>query len=392
VTTQIALDDETDRYHRQSLISWWDQERLAAARVLIVGAGALGNELIKNLALLGVGSIVIVDRDTIENSNLARCVLFRAKDEGEPKAPLAAVRATEMNPDVCAVGIAGDVRHTIGLGAFIDADVVLGGLDNREARLFLNAACWKTGTPWIDGAIEGLMGVMRTFVPPDSADYESTMSRDEHELLARRRACTMLTREELESGKVPTTATTASVVAGLQAQEAIKLLHRDRIDADFGGKGFVYNGLTHDSYVVTYATREDALTRDSYELEHLVPVGGDVSFGELTKQARAAMGDDAHLLLEHEVVRAFSCGSCDSREDVDRPTTSLSAGAALCPQCGGERRLALVHRIDSDDDDLARLTPADLGIPPAEIVTAVAGSERRFFLVDPDASPFRSDG
>jgi adenylyltransferase/sulfurtransferase len=391
VSTQIELDDETDRYHRQSLISWWDQDRLAAAKVMVVGAGALGNELVKNLALLGVGSIVIVDRDTVENSNLARCVLFRAQDEGKPKASLAAERANEINPDVRAVGIVGDVRHAVGLGAFIDADVILGGLDNREARLFLNAACWKTGTPWVDGAIEGLMGVMRTFVPPDSADYESTMSRDEHELLARRRACTLLSRDELESGKVPTTATTASVIAGLQAQEAVKLLHRDRIDADFGGKGFVFNGLTHDSYVVTYTTRDDALTRDSYELEHLVAVEEDVTFGQLVAKARDALGEEAHLLLEHEVVRAFSCSTCETRERVDRPASALPAAAAICPQCGAERRLELLHRIDASNG-LAELRPADLGIPPAEIVAAASGSERRFFLVAPDQSPFRSDG
>jgi adenylyltransferase/sulfurtransferase len=391
VPTQIELADETDRYHRQSLISWWDQERLAGAKVMVVGAGALGNELVKNLALLGVGSIVIVDRDTVENSNLARCVFFRAEDEGKPKASLAAERANEINPDVHAVGIVGDVRHAVGLGAFIDADVILGGLDNREARLFLNAACWKTGTPWIDGAIEGLMGVMRTFVPPDSADYESTMSRDEHELLARRRACTLLSREELESGKVPTTATTASVIAGLQAQEAVKLLHRDRIDANFGGKGFVFNGLTHDSYVVTYTTRDDSLSRDSYELENLVPVEEGVTFGQLVVKAREALGEKAHLLLEHEVVRAFLCGSCDTSEKVNRPASALPAGAAICPQCRGERRLELLHRTDASNG-LAELTPADLGIPPAEIVTAMAGSERCFFLVAPDRSPFRSDG
>jgi molybdopterin/thiamine biosynthesis adenylyltransferase len=390
VATQIELDDETDRYHRQSLISWWDQERLAAAKILVVGAGALGNELIKNLALLGVGSLVIVDHDSVEHSNLARCVLFRATDEGKAKAPLSAERAMEINPDLRAVGIEGDVRHSLGLGAFLDADVVLGGLDNREARLFLNGACWKTGTPWVDGAIEGLMGVMRTFVPPDSADYESTMSQDEHKLLARRRACTLLSPEELESGKVPTTATTASVIAGLQAQEAIKLLHQDRITAPFGGKGFVFNGLNHDSYVVSYTAREDSLSRDSYELDALDRVDGDVTFERLLRLAGEALGDDTHLVLEHEVVRAFDCSACESRTEVNRPTSALQAGAARCPDCGAERRLDLLHRIAAGDDALA-LTPADLGLPPAEIVTAVGGGQRRFFLVDPDASPFRSD-
>ena len=81
----------------------------------------------------------------------------------------------------------GDVRLRAGLGVFGAVDVVLGGLDNREARLYVNQACWKTATPWVDGAIEGLMGVMRVFVPPDSACYECTMSERDHELLAARR-------------------------------------------------------------------------------------------------------------------------------------------------------------------------------------------------------------
>lgn len=387
---RVELDDEGDRYHRQALISWWDQERLAAARVLVVGAGALGNELVKNLALLGVGSLAIVDRDSVECSNLARCVLFRAEDEGAPKAPLAARRAMELNPDVHAVGIEGDVRHAVGLSAFIDADVVLGGLDSREARLFLNAACWKTGTPWVDGAIEGLMGVMRTFLPPASADYESTMSQDEHALLARRRACTLLTREELESGKVPTTVPTASIIAGMQAQEAIKLLHRDRVEAGFGGKGFVYNGLTHDSYVVTYTTRDDVVSRDSYDLDAVESVVSETTFGELLARAAKRLGEDAHLTLEHEIVRSFSCGSCAQSEDVYRPATALPAGAALCPDCGRERRLEILHRVTADSD-LLDSTPAALGVPAGDLVTATTGVERSFFLVGPDASPFADD-
>lgn len=392
MATRIQLEDETDRYHRQALISWWEQSRLAQARVLVVGAGALGNELIKNLALLGVGSLVVIDRDSVENSNLARCVLFRDLDEGEAKAPLAAERAMQLNPDVRAVGIEGDVRHSLGLGAFLDADVVLGGLDNREARLFLNAACWKTGTPWVDGAIEGLMGVMRAFVPPESADYESTMSADEHELLARRRACTLLSREELESGKVPTTVITASVIAGMQAQEAIKLIHRDRVEADFAGKGFVYNGLTNDSYVVTYATKDEALTRDSYELEELETVAPGTTFGRLLERAVGDLGEEAHLVLEHEILRSLSCGSCATSEAVDRPTSALPAGAALCPTCGEERRLELLHRVGRSDGELLDLTPADLGLPRGDVVTAAAGSRRRFFLLDSGASPFATDG
>ncbi len=70
------------RYHRQSLIAWWDQDLVGNAKILVVGAGALGNEVLKSLALLGVGHVVVYDMDRIEESNLNRSVLFRTGDEG----------------------------------------------------------------------------------------------------------------------------------------------------------------------------------------------------------------------------------------------------------------------------------------------------------------------
>ena len=262
----VSLDDENERYNRQTLISWWDQSRLRAARVLVVGAGAIGNELVKNLALAGIGTVVVIDLDHVENSNLSRCIFFRPEDEGRPKAEVVCERAAAVNTDVSFIPLVGDVRHALGLGDFADFDVVLGGLDNREARLHVNQACWKTSTPWVDGAIEGLMGTMRVFVPPDSACYECTMSAHDHALLAQRRACSLLDREEMLAGKVPTTGTSGSVIAALQVQELIKLLHADRMPGSFAGRGVAFNGMTHDSYVVSYPRQDMCLSHDTYEL------------------------------------------------------------------------------------------------------------------------------
>src|SRR5437867_7693974 len=71
---KIRLDDAAgaERFSRFGLIAWWDQRKLAQARVLVIGAGALGNEIVKNLALLGIGNLFIADKDRIENSNLSR--------------------------------------------------------------------------------------------------------------------------------------------------------------------------------------------------------------------------------------------------------------------------------------------------------------------------------
>jgi adenylyltransferase/sulfurtransferase len=203
-------DFAEDKYSRLKLIPWWDQKRLSKAVIIVVGAGAIGNELIKNLSLLGIGRILIIDMDRIEHTNLTRSVLFRAKDVGRFKAEVAAERAMDINPDVKAKALVSNVIDDIGTGDFRRADVVLGGLDNREARLAINQMCYHVNVPWIDGAIEALNGFARVFVPPDGACYECTMTETDWKLINKRMSCALLTREQMAEGKVPTTPTSSS--------------------------------------------------------------------------------------------------------------------------------------------------------------------------------------
>jgi adenylyltransferase/sulfurtransferase len=210
------------KYDRAERIIWWDQAKLSAARVLVVGAGALGNEIVKNLALVGVGHISIVDMDEIEHTNLSRCVFFREGDEGGAKAEILAREAHKMNPDVQTNGYAFSVQ-TLGDGSLADFDLIIAGLDNREARIWLGSAARRVGKTWIDGAIEGLMGKVQTFIPSGPC-YACTMSEKDWELVAHRKSCTLLGVDEILSGHTPTNATTSSIIAGIQSQEAIKYL------------------------------------------------------------------------------------------------------------------------------------------------------------------------
>lgn len=375
----LELEDESDRYHRQSLISWWDQDRLRDAKVLVVGAGALGNELVKNLVMMGIGTIVLIDMDTIENSNLARCVFFRPDDDGREKAPTLAARAAEINPDVKIVPVVGDVRLALGLGLFDEVDIVLGGLDNREARMFVNQACYKTSTPWIDGAIEGLMGVARVFDPPRTACYECTMHEHEYEQMAKRKTCALLTRDEMIDGKVPTTSTSASVIAAIQVQEAVKLMHSDRFETapDFGGKGFQFVGLTHDSYIVDYPPKPDCMAHDTYDLEQAEWVDARSTFAQLLATAEEKLGPGAIIELEQEILLSAKCGGCGAEETFNAPVDSLDQGAGMCPDCGQEWRLDFTHAI-GPESALLELTPVEIGLPAAEIITGRLALDRVF--------------
>ncbi len=380
----ITGHEDEGRYARFSLVPWWDQQLLQQAAILVVGAGALGNELLKQLALLGMGHIIVIDMDTIEDSNLTRSVLFRASDEGAFKAEVAARAVEEINPDCKVLPVVGNVLYDLGLGVFMEMDLVLGGLDNREARLGINQACWKVNTPWIDGAIEVLNGVARVFVPPDSACYECTMNELDLKLLAARKSCALLTREQMLEGKVPTTPTSAAVVAGVQVLEALKLLHSRPELPVLYGKGWVFNGLNHDSYVVSYTRKEDCLSH--FTFEEIIPLeagGNDLTFEALLERARADLGPEAVLDFDRELVLALQCEHCGTEVPLFKLLGKVSEAEARCPQCGQVRNPVLSHTFDGTQP-YAKHTLAEVGIPPYDIVMAHVGLEYRAYLLAAD--------
>lgn len=254
------------RYDRQARISWWDQSVLAASRVLVAGAGALGNEVAKNLVLLGVGSTVLVDMDTIEVSNLSRCLGFHPDDAGLHKAEVLARRLGALNPGVAVHGVVAPVQ-ALGVGFARRATVMVGALDNREARRYLNRLAWASGTPWVDGAIGEMDGAVRIFRPPVSC-YECTLDDADFADLAKRRSCRLLGENAPAEGVVPTSITTAAIVGGVQAQEAVKLIHQLAGLLPFSSQGspngFRFFGLSTDAYGELTPTADGCAAHDPH--------------------------------------------------------------------------------------------------------------------------------
>ena len=375
----LIIDDD-DRYSRLRLISWWRQEKLAAAKVLVVGAGALGNEVIKNLALLGVGTTYVIDLDEVEPSNLSRSVLFRLEDGGKAKAEVAARRAKEINPDVSIKGIRGDVITDLGLGIFADMDVVIGCLDNREARLWVNRQCWKVGTPWVDSGIQEIQGVVKVFVPPDSSCYECTMTARDYQLLNLRYSCPLLKREDILAGKVPTAPTIASMMAALEVQEALKLIHGMPVAA---GSALVFNGVSNQFYATKLPRRPDCLSHETYPEALDIPIGHLAPAAELFSYARPTLGHPLTLALDRDLVTALTCPRCGWTKDVHRPRTKVSMSEAQCPSCDAPARPEISSSVE-EGSPLEHLSLAALGVPAYDIVRVEGPGGSGFFLLGGD--------
>ena len=361
---------------------------MAQAKVLVVGAGALGNEVIKNLVLMGVGQIFIIDFDTIELANLSRSILYRESDTGREKAEVAAAQAKAINPNVNVQYLTADVTTSLGLGIFRRMDVVIGCLDNREARLAVNRFCYWMNKPWVDGAIQEFLGLVRVFVPGQGACFECTLTEQARRDLALRYSCPLLARENVLQGKVPTTPTIASIIGAMQAQESLKLIHNLPVEP---GKVIRYNGLTNDMYTSAYQAREDCESHWVYgDITELPLKSAHTSIRDLLHIAQVDLGNQAVLEFDQEIILSLTCPTCHTTEQVFKPISSVSFQAAHCAVCGTLREIEMSHTIDGSETYLDR-TLLSMGVPPLHVIRANNGSEFRFYELTgdlPDALHF----
>jgi len=372
-----------EKYSRLRLIPWWEQEKIARCRLLVIGAGALGNEILKNAALLGFTQVVVVDMDRIEKSNLSRAVMFRAEDVGEFKAEVAARAYRSLAPEASLHPLVANVIHGCGLGLFEWSDVILAGLDNREARLWINRSAWKVNRPWIDGAIEGINGVARVFLPGEAPCYECTLGEVDWELLQKRMSCNLLTLESAVEGKVPTTPTISSIIAGVEVQEAVKLIHGL---PTLASKGLIFEGMNHSSYVVEYTANEDCMSHYTLpKIVHLPETSGELTLEELRRRAQSDLkSSEVVIEFSRDVLQKFVCPSCEQEEELYRPAGSVPFERAACRRDGQLRSVISLHSY-SGENELGKRRLSALGLPPLDVFTARSGEREIGYIPYGDA-------
>jgi len=370
-----------DRLGTFEFISWWDRDKVQNAKVLVIGAGALGNEVIKNLSLMGIGHLFIVDFDKIEAANLSRSVLFREKDNNRSKAEVAAAQAKSVNPDIHVQYMNGDVTTQLGLGIFRRMDVVIGCLDNREARLAVNRFCYWVNKPWVDGAIQELLGLVRVFKPGDGACYECTLTEQALRDLSMRYSCPLLARQNILLGKVPTTPTIASIIGAMQSQEALKVINDMPIQP---GKVTHFNGMVNEMHTTAYAPRDDCQSHWTYgEITELPARAEHTTLADLLRIARADLGPDAMIELDQELITSLECPNCNTVEQVLKPLSAVTFEDGHCPTCGILRETTMTHIISGEENFLHR-TLTSVGIPALHILRVHNGVEYRFYELTGD--------
>lgn len=220
-------------------------------RILVVGAGAGGNEVLKNLLLMGFGNITIIDFDHVEDSNLSRTTLFRKEDIGKSKAIVAAERLSEMalheSPNIR--GIHGNLMTEVGKHIFWEHDIVICCVDTQKARAYINDWCVRSNTPFFEMGFTGFDVNISFFAPEgeiiqtDGTRIESLPSNDGlfptlkgkfpvclreaigiGDFEEKRNSCSGYKIKDVNLAKIPTIQVSAAMAGVLVATELIKYL------------------------------------------------------------------------------------------------------------------------------------------------------------------------
>jgi len=172
--TQWSADVEAGAKHQLTAVIGTElYERIRAAKVLVVGAGGIGCEVLKNLAMCGFQNVVVLDFDTIDVSNLNRQFLFRREHIGKSKAEVARESILKMNPNMNITALYTRIEDDIFSGSFMRTfSFVLSALDNAEARRYLNTLCFGAGVPLIESGTQGYLGQCQPILHGHTACYE----------------------------------------------------------------------------------------------------------------------------------------------------------------------------------------------------------------------------
>jgi molybdopterin/thiamine biosynthesis adenylyltransferase len=301
----------TDRYQRHSLIDWFSQEDVKSSAFAVIGCGAVGNEVSKNLALLGVGKIDLFDFDTIEIHNLTRSVLFREDDVGSYKAEVAGRRIQDLDPNIEVNVFVGDFWDLLTLEQAKKYDCILCCVDNFEARIRLNQICIITETNLINTGIDSKFSQIEIFpfrLNKHVACYECNLPNSSYERMQNRYSCGWLKKISYIEKKIPTTVVTSSLAGSLAVANAINLInsYSQNISRRILIDTFIGNST------VSTVEKSNTCPACGSMKEH---VSIFKSSSNINSQISAFLDNEIYITTSDPILVSYRCIACNQEED-----------------------------------------------------------------------------
>ncbi|MEM4723414.1 MAG: ThiF family adenylyltransferase [Candidatus Hadarchaeum sp.] len=381
-----------DYYLQVDRIGWFDHLRLREKKVLMVGAGTLANWVLPHLVLNGVGTVLIVDRDIVQESDLPRSPLYRQADIGKAKAEVAAKRLALMNRDVRILAVMGDVAYDLGAGEFLRADVVVGAVDSRLARMHINKNAWAACVPYFDGGIDGtsLTGRVQAFFPPNSACLECAWYPEDYAQLEIPQPC----NPRVPDHGAPTFSTIAAQVGAVLASEVLRFLlgmendHREAYEIR-------YDLFSHAVIRTLLLRRTDCLHDHQTLLGEVVFLeNAGMRLGDFIKcnKRGGALGVDFRC----DVVTQLVCPRCGEQMPMLRTLRVVTRKGHVCPACRSTMTVARTQTCFSDKELQPFLDTRldDIGFPGGHLLSlrGVDGKQRHYELPGSRLAEVKRDG
>lgn len=285
---------ENARYSKQIIlpeIGVTGQEKLKAAKVLVIGAGGLGCPILQYLAAAGVGTIGVADGDTIQISNLQRQVLYTQDEIGQSKSLTAINKLKALNPHVAFLLYQTFIDEENALRILKDYDVIVDGSDNFATRYLVNDACVILSKPLVFGAIYKFEGQVSVFNYNNGPTYRCIFPDQPG------------ADESPNCADIGVIATLPGIIGSIQANEVIKII--TGAGEVLSGKLLVIDTLTMHTHIFSFKTNEankniDHLTSTKVACEP-VPVGINYSRLKEMEQSGTVQLVDVREIEEHDI-------------------------------------------------------------------------------------------
>lgn len=377
--------------HSRSILAGYDPECLHAAKVLVVGLGALGQNLVQNLALLGIGQLMLVDYDTFEGHNATRSPFYPTHAEadrfGHGKAAIVAHRTAQVStarePGVC---YSATLIQVLGDGALSWADVVVAAVDSLNARAWLAERCRLLARPMVEGGFSGPHFNLSAFAAATGAvcyrcgrpERESSMS------------CTAYALAAEKASIVPAIQTSAAVLGGYQAEQVVQLLH-GRLDR-LGQRSY---GNVRRETLQTARLMPDETCPGIHQPEPVIGTVRGLGPGATLSDLATAIANQfggGRIRLAEPVIAQTSCTRCTTPCLVQATESSWLADPR-CAGCGGPWPVTETYRPESAQEfDTGDLLTDESATTRLDNIGVRAGASLQATLRDGRSGLLRMEG